>query len=316
MASRDKINGSNSYPRKWRGWRVVREIAGFVILEVIVVAVFFCFYGSKREEFEFVRALTLGMGAVGGAYGLILAAFRSVKFYEQVETGQKQLFNQQLGQGATLLASEKMPIRRTGIRVLGDLAETALNKSLSEETIEQAQLIMRTIHDFVHANACSRSGGEPKRRDIALGIKTLGSLYNKSGQKVKLKKLVQFRGRYLEKLNFTDAELQGVNFTAAKLQGASFIGAELQGADFQWADCTNADFSGAKNLTEDDVKGMIFNVARPPKLPDGLENYSDHNRIYRYYNYSYYFLKSDAEWSEKHVHTYLFEVGIIKSEDD
>ena len=323
--------------RKISEWLIFTEKGRFLIFlvaEAIVVGVFFCFPIGESKNLEFTRTLILALAAVGGGYGLILAAIRSVKLSEQVEmaqeqvkigqkqavTGQKQLFNQQLGQGATLLASEKMPIRRTGIRVLGDLAERTIGEP------EQAQLIMRTIHDFVHANACPSSRSE-ERLDITLGIRTLVSLYKKSGQKTELKKLVQFQGCYLAGLNFKDAELQGADFTdarlygsdfrnaelqgvdfsfaklnfikmtwkgahfiGAKLEGAHFIGAELQGAKLQgvnfkdvkleWADCTDADFSDAKGLTENQVKGMIFKFDQPLTLPNELEQFLDPRRSY------------------------------------
>ena len=323
--------------RKISEWLIFTEKGQFLIFlvaEAIVVGVFFCFLIGESKNLEFTRTLILALAAVGGGYGLILAVIRSVKLSEQVETaqkqantGQEQLFNQQLGQGATLLASEKMHIRRTGIRVLGDLAERTIGEP------EQAQLIMRTIHDFVHANVHHFLEHEPKRHDIALGIKTLVSLYKKSGQKTELKKLLQFQGCPLVMLNFKDAELQEVDFRNAKLYESDFRNAELyesdfrnaelHGADFQWADCTDADFSGAKNLTEDHAKGMIFKVDQPPKLPKDLKQFLDKNRRYELdFNpddrpdLTRRFIESDAEWSGKWVDEYLAEIGIINPEDE
>ena len=229
MADKDK---EISYPQKFQRQRAFIEMGRFLIflvVEAIVAGGFFCFYSGENKGLEFTRTLILAMAAVGGVYGLILAAIRAVKLSEQVNTGQEQLFNQQLGQGATLLASHEMPIRQTGIRVLGDLAERTIDES------KQVELIMRTIHDFVHANAIPPSRDEPKRRDIVLGIKTLVSLYKKSGQKTELKKLVQFQECYLVGLNFKDAELQGVDFKGANLQAADFRFAKLQGVDFSFA---------------------------------------------------------------------------------
>ena len=319
MAHKDKKNAS---PRKIPRWFVSTETGRFLIflfVEAIVVGAFFCFHSGEKKDLELTRTFILAMATVGGVYGLILAAIRSAKLSEQVEmaqeqvkigqkqavTGQKQLFNQQLGQGATLLANDEMPIRRTGIRVLGDLAERTMGEP------EQVKLIMRTIHDFVHANAyppsfpLSVSGNSlgkalaesRKRYDIGLGIRTLASLYNKSGKPVELKKLVQFQGCYLEGLDFKDAELQGANF--------------------QWADCSGANFSDTENLTQEQVEAMIFRVNRLPTLPKDLENSLDTNRRYEFDgdrksdpNIHRRFVESDAEWSKKLVEEYLFGIGI------
>ena len=312
MAHKDKKNAS---PRKIPRWFVSTETGRFLIflfVEAIVVGALFCFHSGEKKDLEFTRTFILAMATVGGVYGLILAAIRSAKLSQQVETaqkqantGQEQLFNQQLGQGATLLANDEMPIRRTGIRVLGDLAERTMGEP------EQVKLIMRTIHDFVHANAYLPSfplslpgssldkalAESRKRYDIGLGIRTLASLYNKSGKPVELKKLVQFQGCYLEGLDFKDAELQGANF--------------------QWADCSGANFSDTENLTQEQVEAMIFRVNRLPTLPKGLENSLDTNRRYEFdrdrnrdLNIHRRFIESNAEWSEELVEEYLFEIGI------
>ena len=346
MADKDK---EISYPQKFQRRRAFIEMGRFLIflvVEAIVAGGFFYFYSGENKGLEFTRTLILAMAAVGGVYGLILATIRAVKLSEQVNTGQEQLFNQQLGQGATLLASDEMPIRQTGIRVLGDLAERTIDES------KQVELIMRTIHDFVHANAIPFTK-DGEKHDVALGIRTLVSLYKKSGHKVKLEKLVKFRECYLKNLNFKNADLQGANFNGAnlqaadfrfaklqgvnfwgadlgvaKLQGAYFKGADLQevnlnGANFEWVDCSGVDFSDAKSLTENQVKEMIFEASLLPRLPEDLENSLDLKRRYelkenpnnkpiRYR----YFIESDAEWSGKWVDEYLAEIGIINPEDD
>ena len=350
MADKDK---EISYPQKFQRRRAFIEMGRFLIfllVEAIVAGGFFCFYSGENKGLEFTRTLILAMATVGGVYGLILAAIRAVKLSEQVNTGQEQLFNQQLGQGATLLASHEMPIRQTGIRVLGDLAERTIDES------KQVELIMRTIHDFVHANAIPPTKDE-ERRDVALGIRTLVSLYKKSGQKTELKKLVQFQGCYLVGLNFKDAELQGADFTRAKLQGAHFNHAKLQGANFshaelygthfnhaklqgvnfshaelhrahfsftelEWADCTHADFLNIVDLTESQVKGMIFEDNKLPILPESLEEFLDPKCVYEWKkdlddkSNRRYFVQPDVnakesakcEWSGKSVDEYLASI--------
>ena len=280
------------------------------------------FFAEKSAGDQSSQLLILTLGAIGAACGLILAALRSAKFSKQVDTGQKQLFNEQLGRGAELLANDEMVMRQTGIRVLGNLAERTIGEP------EQVKLIMQIIHDFVHAK--TRSPSEDKETlDIEIGIRTLGFLYNKSGRLAKLEELVQFLGYHLERLNFTDAQLQGVDFLAAelqesyffraRLQGANLEDAQLQGVDFlsaelQWADCTANDFSYTENLTEAQVKGMVFEVNRPPRLPEGLQNFLDPKCCYELKedpnNKSIHyrrFVESDAEWSGKRVDEWVNE---------
>ena len=347
MGWKDKIDGWASYSRKWWGWPVSILLNFFrwlfftdggilVIFLFIALAVavsLSCFYGIKiiRSEPDVARVVVLALGGVAGACGLVLAARRSTKFSEQVDTGQKQLFNEQLGRAAELLTKDQKPMRRTGIRILEDLAEATLKRRLSKENIKQAQLIMRIIHDFVHAETSppqknrkslyTRIADGSENLDIALGIRTLVSLYNESGGLDELKKLVQFRGCRLEGLDFNDARLQGVNFGYARLQGVDFRNAELQKADFaraelEWADCTDADFLDAKNLTKEQVKVMVFGVGQPPTLPKNLKKNLNKDLCYKWKSprnnksgrrYRY-FVESKAEWSGKPVVTYLSSI--------
>ena len=337
MANKNKNKAS---PRKWWERLVSTEIRILFLIEFAVVLIgaivagglIWCSKGfaTLSDGFEFARLFIAVMIAVGGAHGLILASRRSAKFSEQVDTGQKQLFNEQLGRGAELLANKEMVVRQTGIRVFEDFAE---------RTPEQIKLIMQIIHDFVRANASSSSKGQ-KRLDIALGIRTLASLYNKSGRLVELEELVQFLGCHLEGLSFSNANLQGAIFLKANLQGANFFDANLQGANFidaklqeanfiyaklQWADCTLANFSNAKNLKEDQIKGMIFHAENQPTLPKVLELSLDPKRSYEFKkdpdNKSIprrYFVKSDAEWSGKDVDEWVREylASIRNPKDD
>ena len=313
---------------KWVRWRVVIEILILLAVEAILAGVLICFYSDKDEALAFAQLLITAMIAVGGGYGLILASRRSAKFSEQVDTGQKQLFNEQLGRGVELLTRKEMVMRRTGIRVLEDLAETTINKP------EQVELIMRIIHDFVHEKTSSPSkskgklniviAGGRKKLDIALSIKTILSLYHKvdkSNDPDGFIKLLRFSERHLEGLDFNDARLQEANFRNAKLQGVNFRNAELQKADFdraelEWADCTNADFLDAKNLTKEQVKVMIFRVGRPPTLPKDLKKNLNKNLCYKWKlprnsksgrRYRY-FVESKAKWSGKRVFKYLASI--------
>ena len=368
MEDKNKTKGWTSYPRKlWRRF-VSTDIGFFFLIEFAVVLMgaitgviiwFSKGFTTLSDGLEFARLFIAVMIAVGGAYGLILAARRSAKFSEQVDTGQKQLFNEQLGRGAELLANGEIVMRQTGIRVLGNLAERTINEP------EQVKLIMQIIHDFVHSQTKHLSndeGAEDKeaedkgvrdKGDVELSIKTLGSLHNESGKSDGLPgfiKLLNFSLCHLERLSFSNSqlqgacflsaklqgarfvnaklqgvdfrhvELQGAHFIGAKLQGAYFIGAKLQGADFigaqlQGADCGLADFSNAKNLTKDQVKGMIFKVDAPPKLPDNLEQFLDKRRGYEFKEkpnrapgLTCRFIESDAEWSGRKVHEYIASI--------
>ena len=237
-------------------------LCGALVLMVLVVVEFFCwrateFFEVENAGIEPSELLIVTLGAIGAACGLILAARRSAKFSEQVDTGQKQLFNEQLGRGAELLTRKEMVMRRTGIRVLEDLAKTTINKP------DQVKLIMRIIHDFVHEKTSSPSK-DKERLDIALGIRTLASLYNevdKSDGPVGFIKLLNFSWRHLEKLDFRNAELQGVDFRGAELQGADFRNAKLERTNFRDAKLERANFRGAK-LERVNFRGAKLERAR------------------------------------------------------
>ena len=247
------------------------------------------FFEVENAGDQSSQLLILTLGAIGAACGLILAARRSAKFSEQVDTGQKQadtaqdqLFNEQLGRGAELLTRTEMVMRRTGIRVLEDLAETTIDNP------DQVKFIMRIIHDFVHEKTNSPSK-DKERLDIVLGIRTLVSLYNevdKSDDSDGFRRLLNFSLCHLEGLNFTETELQGASFMGAKLQearfmdaklqGASFVGAELEGANFDGAELEGANFDGAEleganfigaelewaNFFEAELEGASFIAAK------------------------------------------------------
>ena len=326
MANKNK---ENAYPHKILRWFFsleVKILLVFLVIGILVIAVLIPLRNSEKEDLEFARVLILAMGALGGAYGLILATIRSVKFSDQVKTGQEQLFNEQLGRGAELLANGEIVMRQTGIRVLEDLAETTINQGLSKENIKQAQLIMRIIHDFVHAdtNTPLKGNEDPGARiekgkenlDIALGIKTLASLYNESGRLVELEELVQFRNCRLEGVNFTDANLQGADFWGARLQGALFYNAKLE-----WADCSMVNFLDAQGLTRNHVKGMIFLTGHRPILPKKLKQFLNEDRCYEAVedpndesSFRRRFIKSDAEWSGRWANEYI--ISIHDSEGD
>ena len=342
MAWRDKIKG-------WFFSILLKFLRGIVSVETrilccalglmaLVVGEFFWWQATGFFEVENAgdqpsELLIVTLGAIGTVCGLILAARRSAKFSEQVEigqkqvdTGQKQLFNEELRRGAELLTKQEKPMRRTGIRILEDLAETKFKQGLSKENIKQTQLIMRIIHDFVHAdtstslkddeNLGARIEKGKEKLDIALGIKTLASLYNESGRLVELEELVQFRNCRLEGLNFTDANLQGADFWGAGLQGALFYNAKLE-----WADCSRVDFLDAQSLTRNHVKGMIFLTDHPPTLPKRLEQFLNEDRCYEAVedpndesSFRRRFIKSDAEWSGRWVNEYI--TSIRDSEGD
>ena len=265
---------------KIKGWLIFTDggiLVIFLLIALAVAASLSCFYTIEkiRNKPEFARVVVLALGGVAAACGLVLAARRSTKFSEQVETGQKQLFNEQLGRAAELLTKDQKPMRRASIRILEGLAETTINQGLSKENVKQAQLIMRIIHDFVHAetrpppkkkeNLCTRIKNGEEKLDIALGIRTLVSLYNESGKPDDFKELVQFRRCRLEGLIFSGAKLQGVEFILVELQGANFKGSNLQeaklgAAKLQQANFTNAELQGA-DFTNAELQGANFTNA-------------------------------------------------------
>ena len=91
---------------------------------------------------EFIRAAFIGVGVIGGGYGLILAAKRTEKFATQVENSQAQLFNDRLGRGVELLPNDEMIMRLAGVHILEHLG----GNSSPQETA----LIVNILHDFLN----------------------------------------------------------------------------------------------------------------------------------------------------------------------
>jgi uncharacterized protein YjbI with pentapeptide repeats len=91
---------------------------------------------------EFIRAAFIGVGVIGGGYGLILAAKRTEKFATQVENSQAQLFNDRLGRGVELLSNDEMIMRSAGVRILENLGETS--------SPQETALIINMLKDFLN----------------------------------------------------------------------------------------------------------------------------------------------------------------------
>ena len=79
---------------------------------------------------EFIFAAFIGLGVIGGGYGLYLADKHTKKFANQVENGQAQLFNERLVRGVELLSNEELTLQSAGILILGDLGEIQAYKKL------------------------------------------------------------------------------------------------------------------------------------------------------------------------------------------
>lgn len=74
-----------------------------------------------EKSSEAIRNLILLMGVLGGAYGIFLASIRQKTFSEQIDTAQKQLFNERLGRGVEALGHGSIEMHSIGIIVLRDL---------------------------------------------------------------------------------------------------------------------------------------------------------------------------------------------------
>jgi hypothetical protein len=91
---------------------------------------------------EFLRAAFIGLGVIGGGYGLYLAAKRTKKFAIQVKNSQAQLFNDRLGRGVELLSNDEMIMRSAGVRILEDLGENS--------SPQETALIVDILYDFLN----------------------------------------------------------------------------------------------------------------------------------------------------------------------
>ena len=141
------LNFKNLY---LKGRNFIRDHLGWPILAcgLGITLIFTLIYDGLNLEgseiVDYIRTAVLTIGALGGAYGLVLAARRQKVLEEQTRQGQEQtkqgqaqLFNDRLGRGAEMLGHESMAVRVAGIKVLEDLALSSDKKEIIYEILDK-----------------------------------------------------------------------------------------------------------------------------------------------------------------------------------
>ena len=178
----------DSFARGLWQWHTLNNIFIFIILVGLGVMltlavpfsldlIFILWRDSDVEVlYEYIRNLSLSIGGVGAAIGLLIATQRQKTFSEQVQVQIDQSFNEKLGRGVELLTDENVVMRSAGIRVLEDLANNA-NEA-------QKTIIANIIYEFFQNRIkIKRKNNKPlpmsekeKRRDVQSALDYLTSL--------------------------------------------------------------------------------------------------------------------------------------------
>ena len=142
-------------------------IGGLVMLVIVVVLSYIVWNEWQKPDDPFtisatasdtLRNLIFAIGGVGAAIGLWFAKVRQEKFSDQVQTQIDQSFNDKLGRGVELLASDKVSMRQAGLRVLDDLIKNTKDS-------HQKHIIANIIHDFIREKARIRDEKVEKTED-------------------------------------------------------------------------------------------------------------------------------------------------------
>ncbi len=111
--------------------------------------------------------------------------------------------------------------------------------------------------------------------------------------------------------NLGDLDLRNLNFQWANFQDAILKSSQLQNTDFQFvklhgADLSRANMGNAKNLTEKQIEGIVYEESySPSNLPDGLSIPKHRAYTRSFSKNSRFFVKSDFPESGKNVDRWL-----------
>ncbi|NCG10223.1 MAG: hypothetical protein GWP33_03875 [Alphaproteobacteria bacterium] len=207
------------------------------------------------------RSLIFALGAVGAIYGLILSARTLEKFSHQVETSEKNLFNDRLSRAVEALGHKKIAVRNSGLWLLHNLGNETPQNS------DDRQIIVDILHGYIRDRAVMPSRDEDgnllnalsskERTDIKLAIKILfDHVPSDSRREYPLDRLD------LRDLDLSEFDLQNVDMFNANLEGTFLISANLEGALFYKANLRNAYLWGAElkkaDLSNAELQGGAF----------------------------------------------------------
>lgn len=249
---------------------------------------FFCFLKDRETIGLVIDVLTF----VVGLLALWLFYLRNLSFEKQVETAEKNLFNDRLSRGIEALGHDGLAIRNSGLRLLHNLGNEA------QEDSRERNLVVQILHGFIRDRAMmpqkDENGALPepeapeKRVDIVLGIKLLFDLTPQNERpmfpfhnlkisldRLDLSGLDFYPSMDLKGANFYFSNLQNAYFFMANLTGAAFgesnlrkaiFSSDLEMANFYLADVSDANFQGSRNLTQEQLNFMVYQVGCPPLL--------------------------------------------------
>ena len=231
-------------------------LAGLVLLSAFIPCLNEIWKYGKDWSGEATRSIVLTLGAIGGAYGLILAVRRLNIAQKQADTAEANLFNDRLSRAIVGLSNnESLVARNAALRLLknlgGDLPEGDRNRDL----------VCNIIHGFIRERAIVRSlnenGAMPSvkeapeaRTDIVMGIQILFELVEKENrEKFSLSKLdlrnLDLSFVHLEGADLRGAVLQDTILFMTKLQSANLYNANFQETILQSADLRDTDLGHA-----------------------------------------------------------------------
>ena len=250
----------------------------------LIVIVIICAIIKTDEPFSWggdeLRNLIFLFGGLGAFYGLILSARRLEKFSKQVETSERNLFNDRLSRAIEALGHKKIAVRNSGLRLLHNLGNEAPQNS------DNRQIIVNILHGYIRARAMmpkkSDNGELPapepseKRADITLGITLLFDLVppdmrenfpldnldlrslhfeiiqdfqktNLMNTNLQSSRLLSanLRDAYLINSNLKNADMEGVILERTYMAGANLENAYLRGAELESAQMGNVNLEGA-----------------------------------------------------------------------
>lgn len=256
----------------------------FILLLLIGVIIFSAFISETQKFWVFsnvkggkwdgasTRSLILALGAVGAIYGLILSARRLEKFSHQVETSDRNLFNDRLSRAIEAIGTkDNLAVRNAGLRLIDSLIKDTLADH------DNRDVLLKILHGYIRDRAVMPSRDKDgilpdapsreTRTDIELAIKILFDRLPLDERGEYLLGNLDLRG-----LQLFEFDLRRANLERANLEGANLSNAKLQGADTHMSDITIADLEDAHSFTQEQLDVCIYENQKPPLgLLQGLE---------------------------------------------
>ena len=260
----------------------------FILLLLIGIIIFSAFISETQKFWVFppdknskwdgasTRSLILALGAVGVIYGLILSARRLEKFSHQVETCERNLFNDRLSRAIEALGTkDNLAVRNAGLRLIDSLI-----KDTHADTGNRI-LLLDILHGYIRDRAVKPSRDEDgnlpdtpsreTRTDIELAIKILFDRLPLDERGEYLLGNLDLRGLQLFEFDLRRADLKRATLEGADLRNANLQDANLRDADLERAELQGADISGAmffkiKNLTQEMLDRCIYEPDHAPEI--------------------------------------------------